>query len=739
MGTTEIRVHGVADRGPEATLDRPIVSRVAGDRNAGFYRVHPGLGDPQDAAGATLEAYRWSRLAGGTATRTFSLVLLLPFMLANTAIWMLPPGRHREPAGKAICRLLAATLTAMYVLSIVGVAVDLVAWQCAAYPRCLEGRREISWLGGLPPGQRLALLALLPLLAIALVRWLGGRTWQLPENAGAGPAALGAERLADPAFWDNRVLLLRLRALHIAIALATLDLALLRALVPHDRGFPGYALLAASAGLLAAALVLLCLSQIERQGGALWAPRTVRLVVRGAVVVTGLTLGYAALPRAPWSAVGGLPAYDRLVALLFAVQMFLLLALTAVVLVRTPARGRSALLGLAAPLVISVAIGLAVSYSSGLNYGIAEYLDRGSSPTPARPLPEGAPPLSPPVAFRWAALGVSAALLSAATVALVAVRYQRSRHRRMAEEIVRREFPEAPRAAPERARAVRDKLIRARIADRLGPLLLATYALLFVLGLGAAGLSMRHEGPEDVAHLLGGPSLARPVIFVTDLGGLVIGLFALFLFGAGLLAYRSPAMRVVGVLWELATFWPRAAHPLAAPCYAERVVPDLTRRITHLTTGGDRVVLSGQSHGSVLAAATILQLPASARARVALLTYGTPLGRLYSRVFPAYIGTDVLREVGDRLDWRWLNLWRWTDPIGGPVFGTDAGTPVRAARVDRRVRDPAGLLIPPGDTVPPKISGHRFVPDDDFHRAVGELVRRLDPSGPGDGGAAVRP
>ncbi|MER7891754.1 hypothetical protein ABTX15_18200 [Micromonospora sp. NPDC094482] len=738
MGAIEIRVHGVADRGPEATLDRPIVSRVAGDWNAGFYRVHPGLGDPHGAAGTTLEAYRWSGLAGGTATRTLSLVLLLPFMLANTAIWMLPPGRRTELAGKAVCRLLAATLTAMYVLSIVGVAVDLVAWQCAQYPRCLEGRREISWLGGVPPGQRLALLALLPLLAIALVRWLGGRTWQLPENTGPGPAGLGADRLDDPAFWDNRALLLRLRALHVAVALTTLDLTLLRALAPHDRGIPGYTLLAATAGLLAAALALLCLPQVERRGGALWSPRTVRLLGPGAVVLTVLTLVYAAAPRASWSAAGGLPGYEELVALLFAVQMLLLLGLTALVLLRAPMRGRAALLGLAAPLVVSVAIGLAVSYSSGLNYGIAEYLDRGSSPTPARPLPGGAPPLSPPVAFRWAALGVSAALLFAGTVAAVARLHQRSRHRRAAEEIVRREFPEAARAAPERSRAVRDKIVQARTADRVGPLLLAAYALLAVLSLGAAGLSMRHQGPEDMAHLLGGPPLARPVIFVTDLGGVVIGLFALALFGAGLFAYRSSAMRGVGVLWELATFWPRAAHPLAAPCYAERVVPDLTRRIAHLTAGGDSVVLSGQSHGSVLVAATVLQLPAPARARVALLTYGTPLGRLYSRVFPTYVGPDMLREVGERLHWRWLNLWRLTDPIGGPVFGTDAGVPDAAAGVDRRVSDPPGLLIPPGDTVPPKISGHRFVPDDDFHRAVGELVRRLRPPGRGDRGPAVR-
>ena len=41
---TEIRLHGVADKGPETILDRPIVARVAGDDNAGFYRPRPGYG-----------------------------------------------------------------------------------------------------------------------------------------------------------------------------------------------------------------------------------------------------------------------------------------------------------------------------------------------------------------------------------------------------------------------------------------------------------------------------------------------------------------------------------------------------------------------------------------------------------------------------------------------------------------------------------------------------------------------
>ncbi|MCG5448374.1 hypothetical protein [Micromonospora hortensis] len=726
MRITEIRVHGVADKGPETILDRPIVARVAGDDNAGFYRPRPGYGAAADRNGVTLEAYRWSRLTGGTATRTFSLVLLLPFMLSNIAAWMLPVTGRGGHAARALCRLLAATMTAMYVLSTVGVSVDLIAWQCAAYPRCLEGRRELSWLGDVPPGQRLALLAVPPIIAIFLIWRLGARSWQLPEDSDHAPG-VGADRLDAPAFWDTRSLLRRLRSVHVAVALGTLDITLLLVLAPHDATVPGWLLLAADVALLAGAVVLLCRPAIERRGEQdQRSSRTIRWV---AVALTALTVGYAVVPRSPWKAEGMLPGYGLLVAGLFAGQVVLLAMLGLVVAVqrRSLPRPFFLLAGLGAPVLITVAIGLGVAYSSGLTYGLAEYLDRGSSPTPARPLPPGAPPLSPPIAYRWVTLGFTLAVLLVVVTAVLVPRLRRARRRREAEELIRRDYPEASRAAPERVRAVRDAVVRARLTDRLGGLLATAYVVLALLTLAAAGLSVIGPGPGVLALRLGGESLARPVIFVTDLGALLIGLFATVLAIMGLVAYRSGAIRLVGVLWELATFWPRAAHPLAPPCYVERAVPELTRRIGQLTADGNAVLLSGQSHGSVLAAVTILQLPDHCRRRVALLTYGSPLGNRYRRIFPAYVSDEMLREVGSRLAWRWINLWRYTDAVGGAVFVPFVDGPDDpAARVDRRVRDPKGLLIPPTDTVPPPVQGHRFTPDDDFHAAVGELVERLE-------------
>jgi hypothetical protein len=164
-----------------------------------------------------------------------------------------------------------------------------------------------------------------------------------------------------------------------------------------------------------------------------------------------------------------------------------------------------------------------------------------------------------------------------------------------------------------------------------------------------------------------------------NLGGVLATAFVVGLVALGRSAYSSPARRrTVGVLWDIGTFWPRAAHPLAPPCYAERAVPDIEARV-RAWLGADparRLVLSAHSQGTVLAAAALWQLDPPTRGRVALLTYGSPLRRLYGRFFPAYMGPDQLMRLQRDMP-RWDNLFRLTDPIGGPVrIPACAGSPV---------------------------------------------------------------
>ncbi|KAB1916289.1 hypothetical protein [Micromonospora sp. AMSO31t] len=362
VGTTELRVPGVGGSSAERILYQPTVTRVAGDKDAGFFRPKVDWRASPEPGGVILETYHWANLTGGKASRSLSFVLLLPFMLSNVAIWMLPPA----PAGsgglaRAVCRLLAASLTAMYVLAVVGVAIDLVAWQCAGYSHCAADRAPMSWLIGRQPGQRLAASALVPIAAVAIVWWLGGRAWRQP-NAKASPAGLGALRLESPDFWDNRALLLRLRALHAAIALGTVDIVLLGAVAPRDDRAVGYGLLALVIVVIAAAMALLCRPAWPTNPADRRVSSSVRAVWVLMLAVTALTLGYTALPRSGWSAGNDLPGYEALVAWLYVSQAVLLVVLgLSVVSQRRRLESPAILGGLGAPIVVSFAIGFGVT------------------------------------------------------------------------------------------------------------------------------------------------------------------------------------------------------------------------------------------------------------------------------------------------------------------------------------------------------------------------------------------
>ena len=177
--------------------------------------------------------------------------------------------------------------------------------------------------------------------------------------------------------------------------------------------------------------------------------------------------------------------------------------------------------------------------------------------------------------------------------------------------------------------------------------------------------------------------------YAITLGTLALAAITLRLIQVGRNAYRDAELRrKVGILWDLATFWPRAAHPLAPPCYMERALADLLTRINDGPAQRSRpILLSTHSQGTVIGAALLMSLEASISSRVAFLTYGSPLRRLYAIFFPAYFSAYALARLGQflsdrgwtedtpfddsaetRTTWRWHNLYRSSDPIGGPVF-----------------------------------------------------------------------
>ena len=152
-------------------------------------------------------------------------------------------------------------------------------------------------------------------------------------------------------------------------------------------------------------------------------------------------------------------------------------------------------------------------------------------------------------------------------------------------------------------------------------------------------------------------------------------------------------------------------------------MPDLTWRMATWTeaTGG-RLVLSGHSQGSVLAAAAAWQLTPATRARIALLTYGSPLERLYGRWFPAHFGPAALAGLHRDMAC-WHNLYRRTDPIGGPVRLPADGQPP----VDRPpLRDPLTYGRTPEHPLPTPVLGHScYQSDPAFAQVRADLLTRL--------------
>ena len=666
----ELRVHGVIGASADDILDRPHVQRVAGDSKGGFYRPRRGYGDSRGACGVVLETYRWSDLRSGAAARTLSLVLLLPFMACNVAAWMRPRAKVSGGVVWVGCRLVGLSLTALYVLSFVGVALDLLACKCMSLGSCLGGRTWLSWLGGQPVGLRMALLALVPVAAIWVLWVVGSRCGRWYENF-IPPTGEPADTLLGSIGTHNATPgVVRLRSIHVATGLAVLDLSLIAALWAGRGPSLLNVLLTFCAVLtLVASVVLLCVpSVIDAVAGTSVVDGVVHALRSTAVVVTIAVIGWVAFDRSEWPAENGLPGHDVAVVLLVGTQGVLLALLGIAALVgREGSRGK---LRWSGPLLFAcLAVGLGVSFATEFNYRVSDYLDR-DLPTP------DVLPTSPVLPYKWTMFGFFVSVIGAAVAGAAMVLFTRRHRRRTADGIVARDFPEADARTARRREQVRDAIARAQFTERLRPLGV-TYCCLVALSLGFTALALDELQPSVAVESL----VSLPSDFVsagTQLGSYLMALLFVGLFFGGLFAYRTTAFRrYIGTLWDLGMFWPRAAHPFAPPCYAERAVPELACRISMLVGQGKYVLVAAHSHGSILALASVLQLEPSVLSRVALLTHGSPLRRFYSTLFPAYVGSDVLSEAGRRLGWRWVNLWRDTDPIGSWIFTPGRGATMR--------------------------------------------------------------
>ena len=100
----------------------------------------------------------------------------------------------------------------------------------------------------------------------------------------------------------------------------------------------------------------------------------------------------------------------------------------------------------------------------------------------------------------------------------------------------------------------------------------------------------------------------QPPVVIRNIGVFIAGLVLPALMAFLYAAWSDPTKRrTIGVLWDVGTFWPRSYHPLSPPCYTERAVPELQRRMWWLHDNGGRVMLVAHSQGAVLATAALVQ------------------------------------------------------------------------------------------------------------------------------------
>jgi hypothetical protein len=446
------------------------------------------------------------------------------------------------------------------------------------------------------------------------------------------------------------------------------------------------------------------------------------MVRRLSLVVTLGSLAYGLVPRASWPTSGPMPQYAGTVTKLFAAQAGVLAVLLLVVALQRHRCKGAFLAGFGTPVVGSLALGVAAAFSAGVSYRVADFLDGSAVPSPAS---FGVQPelqrLEPPVSYQWAAFGfVVMVLVLLCTVAWLQLVTRPSLRRRARHE-TDEDYPGGRERDPRRAARLDNAVANAKLSDHVSRLFGVSWFVLATAGTVVIGLALVDIRPVQFAP--SGSQAATVLSIVSNAGTYLISLSVLGLIFLGVQTYRNPRVRrTVGIIWDLGTFWPRSTHPLAPPCYAERVVPELVHRADWLATEQGGLVLSGHSQGTVLVAATILQLSPEAKRHTALITYGSPLCRLYMRAFPNYFNEKVMQDIGAAVqgglgEERWVNLWRRTDPIGGAVgIG------------DRRLADPSSFDALPGDQIAPAVAAHggyQLTPE--FNQAMDDLVGLLRP------------
>jgi hypothetical protein len=691
--------------------DRQLSQKTSGDENAGFYILPRASGDGYPA-GARVEVYRWGRLTAGVLIRLLWLPLL-PFSLANAAMWLAPPERARRYFVHLLCRLFALALTVTTVLAIVAAALDLGGWQCLSRDSCSRFSLNAPVAGHL--GRTLAVMALIPLAAILFGWYLAVRTWRSYDSYHYPRTATAAPVPAAPDFLAGRHTVRRLRIIHITAALAALDLMLVAPMAKTATRPYATALMATAMALLGLTVVSLAVPWMVEDSER-WPTRWLLDGARlAALLLTAATLAWVwQSPDVAVDDLSGLPYLQAAASWVFATQLLLCLLMAASA---KRERSRGGLrFNIGVPIFTVLSLGAVAALLAGMVYraaGLVSKVDVAQPPARGHPLP-AAP-------YQWAGLGF-AVMLAIAIVALIIVIQPSRQDRKVATSMMEQDYGPGRVAHPARARKVEQAIATRDIVHRtLAALGWICLPLLVVATWGTVP-AIRGDFPAEV--------LQRSWFADTAIGFGLLGVAVIAALWLIIIVRRRQSFRdAVGFLWEIVTFWPRTCHPLAPPCYAMRTVPEVALRVSEILAAKPqaRVILVGRGQGSVHAFAALRHLADEDLRRIGFVTTASPLGKLYPRTFDEHFDAVAYADLATRLTEgdqppRWFNLWRGTDPLSFPIT-LHGGRDINA-----RLVDPAGLGFADDKNKPrfAKIYSHQdYQEDGRFAEIISKLARHL--------------
>lgn len=654
---------------PRQMLRTDPVTLDPKDSHIRVYR-RPPSDRTSDPAGGTYDfdalAYHWGSLTTGHWL-TALWILLAPFAFANVAGWM--NGRPNRLTHAAV-RLAGLGLTALLVTQAGYLFLEVfpllapVSWRrtafcvsAAAYPFLfvwglvmrLSTQSHFTRFG---PGER-ARLVLSPRTSHLLPRMF----WRDPDAAVAAgqfddPA--GA-RLGDPVTWEQHAILHRLRRIHLAagcgvvvalygsvtrtpwmrvaallMAIVAVALTVLTGRVPRSR-----AVIRTTALLPLASLAVVAASWAG-VAAAGWPPQG---TVHGTTFYVALTLGAFGLAAAT---AGLAPLGAIVVGTLFGGSLGVGLSLLAGSLAEIDAAARSGA-GWVTVAMLHLVL-FVIGLSAALTLDGDPLPDRGRAMALLGRVTRRARLLLRATALFGLAAGTAAFALGCS----------------------------GPCTAEALQVPVRGSAVHQLTVAAMGIVALLVTAAAYRVGWRWALAALAAGGTLVVLFALGRLPTLRVGGMSADLGDLVGLSRALVVVFPTILVLRSmlgsirrgTSNRQVGILWDIASMWPRWFHPLAPPAYGPMVVTDLAHRL--VIDPPD--LLEGHSQGSVLSVIAVSQMKEEPDG-IGLITYGSPIGSLYRQLFPGAGVDELVSAVDRRLGGRWVNLWRDTDPIGGVPVG----------------------------------------------------------------------